>query len=205
MRINTIRLRKVIGLLGALLPLIVVILEWRVPHSISETWYTNAGTVFVIVLGWASGLLISYKGYERIDDILLTCTGISGFGICLFPCAITTAHEKVGPFMIDNQLSNVLHTVFAVVFFCLLAYNSIFLFTKGDGEATAKKKKRNIIFRVCGIGMVASFLILLIPFAHKVFATETVALLFFGVSWLTKADIYPWLFCDTPYSEGEDA
>lgn len=196
MRINTVRLRKFIGFLGALLPLIVIVLEWRVPCSISETWYTNAGTVFVIVLGGASGLLISYKGYERIDDILLTCTGISGFGICLFPCAITDVHEKVGPFMIDNQLSNIFHTVFAVIFFCLLAYNSLFLFTKGDGEFTAKKKKRNIIFRVCGIGMVASFFILLIPFAHKVFVTETVALFFFGISWLTKANVYRWLFCD---------
>ena len=30
---------------------------------------------------------------------------------------------------------------------------------------------------------------------------ETVALFFFGVSFLTKADIYPWLFCDTPYKD----
>lgn len=196
MRINTIRLRKLIGWLGTVLSLLVVVLVGHVPCSISETWYTNACTVFMIVLGSASLLLISYKGYEPIDDILLTCSGVAGLGICLFPCAVTTAHEKVGTFMIDNQLSNIFHTVFAVVFFCLLAYNSLFLFTKGDGEFSAKKKKRNIIFRVCGIGMVASFLILLIPFDHKVFVTETVALLFFGISWLTKANVYRWLFCD---------
>jgi len=50
--------------------------------------------------------------------------------------------------------------------------------------------------------MVASFLILLLPnFSCKVWLMETIALFFFGVSFLTKADIYPWLFCDTPYKD----
>jgi hypothetical protein len=42
-----------------------------------------------------------------------------------------------------------------------LAYNSFFLFTKSSGEMTSNKKKRNIIFKVCGIGMVASFALLI--------------------------------------------
>lgn len=196
MRINTVRLRVIIGVLGMALPWIVVALIGYFPHSISATWYTNACTVFMIILGWASGLLVCYKGYELIDDILLTCSGIAGFGICLFPCSITSAHEKVGTFLIDNQVSNVLHCGFAVVFFLLLAYNSLFLFTKGSGDITPNKKKRNIIFRVCGIGMVASFGILLIPFPLNTWVTEALALFFFGVSFLTKANVLPFLFCD---------
>ena len=197
MRINTIRLRATIGWLGMLLPWIVVLLIGYFPASISATWYTNACTVFMIVLGSASFLLISYKGYDLIDDILLTCSGISGLGVCLFPCAITQAHEKVGTFLIDNQISNILHCIFAVIFFALLAYNSIFLFTKTNGEITKKKKARNIIFRVCGIGMIVSFAILLLPnFPIKMWLTEAIALFFFGISFLTKANIYSWLFCD---------
>lgn len=196
MRINTVRLRAIIGWLGMLLPWIVAFLIGYIPGSISATWYTNACTVFMIVLGSASFLLISYKGYERIDDILLTCSGIAGLGICLFPCAVTSAHEKVGTFMLDNHVSNVLHFAFAVIFFGLLAYNSIFLFTKSIGEITRKKKARNLIFRICGIGMLASFSLLLLPIPCAVWVTETVALFFFGISFLTKANIYPWLFCD---------
>lgn len=204
MRINTIRLRVTIGWLGMLLPWIVVLLIGYIPDSISSTWYTNACTVFMIILGSASFLLISYKGYERIDDILLTCSGISGLGICLFPCSITYAHEKVGTFLIDNQISETLHIIFAVSFFGLLAYNSIFLFTKGVGEATKNKKRRNVIFRLCGFGMVASFLLLFIPYKNIVWVMETVALFFFGISFLTKANIYPWLFCDIKQSvEGQ--
>lgn len=202
MQINTIRLRAMIGWLGMLLPWIVVLLVGYFPQSISATWYTNACTPFMIILGSAGFLLISYKGYELIDDIILTCSGIAGLLICLFPCAISGADIKVGTFMIDQGVSNTIHCISAVIFFGLLAYNSFFLFTKSSGDMTEKKKIRNIIYRVCSVGMLASFLILLLPdFRIKVWLMETIALFFFGVSFLTKADIYPFLFCDTPYKD----
>lgn len=198
MRINTIRLRVVVGAAGMLLPWIVALLVWDIPASISATWYTNAGTVFMIILGSASALLICYKGYDRSDDILLTCSGIAGLGICLFPCSLNSySHEKVGTFLVDMQVSNLIHCACAVVFFALLAYNSVFLFTKSSGEITSRKKARNTIFRVCGVGMLVSFAILLLPeFEIQIWLTETFALTFFGISFLTKANVIPFLFCD---------
>jgi hypothetical protein len=88
----------------------------------------------------------------------------------------------------------------AIGFFGILSWNSLFQFTKGTGIPTPNKKKRNIIFRVCGIGMIASF-IALIPFnifhvPHAIWLIETIALFFFGISWLTKANRYYWLFAD---------
>lgn len=202
MQINTLRLRAMIGWLGMLLPWIVVILIGYFPASISATWYTNASTVFMIILGAASILLICYKGYEKIDDITLTLAGIAGLGICLFPTWTSGEVQLVGTFLIDKGLSSSIHNICAIVFFALLSYNSIFLFTKGEECPTKKKKIRNIIYRVSGIGMIASFLILLLPSFHiKVWLMETIALFFFAISFLTKADIYPWLFCDTAYKD----
>lgn len=65
---------------------------------------------------------------------------------------------------------------------------------------TEKKKKRNVIFRVCGIGM-AIALLAIIPVSYigvwgGIWFVETVALLFFGISWLTKSNIYPWLYAE---------
>lgn len=65
---------------------------------------------------------------------------------------------------------------------------------------TDNKRRRNIIFKVCGIGMLASF-VLLIPFLILdirvgMWIVEALALLFFGVSWLTKSQCYSWLFKD---------
>ena len=205
MRLNTGRLRCMIGWLGMTLPWIVVLLIKYFPQSISATWYTNACTVFMIILGSAGLLLISYKGYEPIDDITLTLSGIAGLGICLFPCHVDGIDGKVGTFLINAYVSNIIHCVCAFIFFGLLSYNSMFLFTKtSDSDNVCavrkitKKQIRNIIYRICAIGMMASFLLLLLPnFSIKVWLVETIALFFFGISWLTKANRYKWLFCDT--------
>lgn len=197
MRVNTIRLRLLVGWFGMLLSWIVALLVGYIPESISATWYTNACTIFMIILGSASLLLISYKGYERQDDVLLSLSGIAGLGICLFPCSITNSPDKVGTFLLRPDISNIIHCTCAFIFFGLLSYNSIFLFTKTSGELTRKKKIRNIIYRICGVGMLASFLILLLPdFRIKIWLVETIALTFFGVSFLTKANTYTWLFRD---------
>jgi hypothetical protein len=184
-----------IGWLGMLLPWLVALLVGEIPPSISSTYYTNACATFMIVLGSASFLLMSYKGYEKIDDIINTGAGISGLGICLFPMYADL--PRVGTFNLPPQISDILHMVFAVIFFGLLAYSSFFLFTKSNIKPEGKKKIRNIIYRICGIGMLAAFLLMLAPdFYIKVWLVEAIALFFFALSFLTKANCYKWLFCD---------
>lgn len=160
--INTIRLRIMLGSLGMLLPWIVAILVGHIPSSISETYYTNAGSIFMIILGSASFLLMSYKGYEKIDDYIFTGAGVAGLGICVFPMYAPV--EVCGTFNLRPQVSNILHIGFAIIFFLLLAYGSFFLFTKSDTKPEGKKKIRNIIYRVCGVGMLLSFGILALPY-----------------------------------------
>lgn len=209
--INVKRLRGFLGALAILLPWLVVLLRWEFPKSISATYYTfEAGPVFMIILGAASILLMCYNGYDRTDDILNTVTGIFGLCICLFscePCEFMSSAEvmgltHVGTFQIPVLVSKWLHNGFAVAFFVLLAYISFFQFTKTSGGMTQRKKIRNIIYRVCGVGMLASFLILLLPeFYIQVWLTETLALFFFGVSWLTKSEVVPFLAADPKIKE----
>ena len=212
--INTKRLRCIIGWLGMLLPWIVLLLSilygYGFPDSISATYYLpTCITPFMIILGSAGLLLFSYKGYDRQDDIICTIAGAFALGICLFSCGTKDLIARwqdianlsnVGTFQIAPEISGILHNVSAFGFFALLAYNSLFLFTKSSGNMTENKKKRNIIFRVCGIGMIVSFLTI-IPISifnwwGGVWLVEAIALAFFGISWLTKANCYPWLFAD---------
>lgn len=216
--INTTRLRATIGWLGMLLPWIVLILSsiwgyadsYIIPDSISATYYINSCiTPFMIILGSAGLLLFSYKGYGKIDDIICSIAGVFALGVCLFPCSLKGLNEVwselagltyVGTFQLPYVISGILHNICAIGFFGLLAYNSLFLFTRTGGEMTTNKKKRNIIYKVCGIGMIVSFLaivpISIFEWWGGVWIVETIALAFFGISWLTKADIYPWLFAD---------
>ena len=200
MDINTRRLRCLIGWLAILLPWIVALVIGFIPNSISITFYEflTASPIFMIVLGSASILLIAYKGYEKKDDILNTIAAICGLGVCLFPTA-HWAYPIVTIFSIPSNVSSAIHLGCAIVFFILLAINSLFLFTKTNtpkDQLPKRKKIRNIIFRVCGVGMVASFGLLLFPIPCVIWVVETVALFFFGISWLTKANCYPWLAAD---------
>lgn len=206
--INTKKLRCIIGALGMSLSLIVLTLAliygFGFPDSISLTYYFEPCIApFMMILGAAGVLLFGYSGYDKHDDIICTLAGIFGWGICLFPCGtsrILDADLMVGTFQLNHIASGWIHNICAIVFFGLLAYNSLFLFTKTGGTMTDNKKKRNVIFRVCGIGMIASFLAL-IPISifglwGGTWAVEAVALIFFGVSWITKADCVPFLFAD---------
>lgn len=220
--IDTIRLRLMCGWLGLLLPWAVLALYiihgcapegHTFPDSISSTFYVQCTVaVFMIILGSASILLMCYRGYNKWDDLLNTITGIAGLCICIFPCydkffKLNYPEEfaqGVGTFQLPMKLSGTIHNVSAAVFFILLAFNVIFLFTKSKGEMTKNKKIRNIIYRVCGVGMLSAMVCL---FIFNSWATvwwiEAVALMFFGIAFLTKADIYPWLFCDSPYEDKE--
>ena len=216
--INTKRLRCTIGWLGMLLPWIVLLMSnvygYGFPDSISATYYIpTCITPFMIILGSAGLLLFSYKGYDRQDDIVCSIAGVFALGICLFSCAtkglITRWFElseltKVGTFQIDPSVSGMIHNICAIGFFGLLAYNSLFLFTKSITKDKDKmgesKKKRNIVFRTCGVGMTIS-LLAIVPISvfewwGGVWIIETIALTFFGISWLTKANCYSWLFAD---------
>lgn len=203
--INTKQLRCFIGALGMALPVIVVILSlafgYGFPNSISATYFVpSCVTPFMIILGSAGVLLMCYRGYNIVDNLLNTAAGIFAWCICLFPCAAKSGN--IGTFQLMANTSDTIHMISALLFFGILAYNSLFQFTKGSDNPTPNKKKRNIVFRVCGIGMIVSFVLLplvnlgILDVPHVIWVIEFIALQFFGVSWITKANCIPFLFCD---------
>lgn len=198
--IDTKRLRLSIGILGMLLPWIVVLATLTWPQSISITYYSLfAVGSFVGVLGSAASCLFSYKGYSKIDDVSSTMAAIFGMLIILFPMTyLDDPSLKTGVLHLPSNISNIFHCVSAVGFFGTLAFMSFFLFTKTSGEMTKQKKIKNIIYRVCGIGMLASFLLMLLNFFdwapyNLTWIVEAIALFFFGVSWIVKSDAIPFL------------
>lgn len=195
--VNVKKIRCCIGWLAIALPWISTLLVGNFPASISATYYNPRSiTPFMIILGTASILLMYYDGYDKTDDILNTSAGFAGLLICLFPC-YNYSLDKVGTFGVDVGISSIVHNISAVVFFGILAYVSLFQFTKTNGTMTAKKKVRNVIYRICGIGMIGSFALFMLPdFYIKTWLIEMIALTFFGISWLTKANAYKWLFAE---------
>lgn len=136
-----------------------------------------------------------YSGYEKCDNIITTLSGIFGILIVLFPCRCPIAEDVVGIFQLPLKVSNIIHCISAISFFALLAYNSLFLFTKHGEVVTDKKKKRNTIYIICGSIMCVCPILLIIPvyFTAKIWWVEAVSLVAFSISWLTKGEAFPFL------------
>ena len=201
-----LRIRNLCGLLGILLPWIALFSAgikldkatgWW--WSISATYYQSDALVGVLVP--ASIVLMSYIGYERIDNIITTLTGLFGLGIVLFPCKVGWIPDgsPVGFFQLPIEFSHILHLSFAALFFLFAAINSLFLFTKHGETMTDRKKVRNTIYRICGWGMIgleALLVVLGIIFgtpAWFVMVIEILLLQLFGFAWLVKGEFFPFL------------
>lgn len=202
------RIRNIAGLLGGLLPWIaifsVLLIKDRPEHalySISATYYTSPA--LAIVLGAAAIVLVCYDGYSKIDDVITCISGVFGLGIILFPCSVgwLDSMQKVGFFQVPMHYSNYIHCFCAAVFFVLLAFNSFFLFTRTDDfdRRTEKKKQRDLVYRICGIGMLIFMIFQIICTQVSFFKgywtmiNEIFLLLFFSVSWLTKGGFFKFL------------
>ncbi len=195
-------LRRLIGFLGILLPLICITFGWffgsyKVQPSISLYYYTNVRDFFVGILFVMSLFLMTYKGSYRIDNWITSITGIAGLMIAVFPC-YNSEFDKipVGLFQLYSETSNYFHQTSAATFFLLLAINSIFLFTRKEGVVTKQKIKRNVVYVTCGVIILVCFAALVLSMlifsfeqrAHSkiILIIEAIALLAFGVSWLVK-------------------
>jgi len=194
--ISHLTLRKSIGILGIALAFVVMlgglITKVFMP-SISAYYITNMRDILVGTLAIAGAFLLSYNGYSKEDKIITSIAGVAAILIGLFPCCSGGA-SRDSFLMVSAGLSNVIHYGSSAIFFLLLGYMSYFQFTKTNVTYIGyRKKSRNLIYRICGLTIFASILIL---FIIKLFFTpgystlffETVMLTAFGTSWLTKGD-----------------
>lgn len=202
--ISYVQLRRLIGILGMALPFACVLGGILITHigiqqSISDYYYTNVRDVFVGILVGVSMFLMTYNGYDKRDQYITTGAGIAALGIALFPTSLRGEPLfRVGLFQMTSKSSDMVHCICAVLFFGLLAYMSIFLFTLSDPtkEKSKNKKRRNIIYIVCGcimilglIGIIFSVLFMSGDAREStkiIFILETFMLEAFGISWLVK-------------------
>lgn len=218
-KIMYLRIRNICGLLGVLLPWLALFSGGILSSHPSEEWWWSLSATYYIspalvgVLTPASIVLISYEGYSKLDNIVTTLSGVFGLGIVLFPTQVSwlPADMPVGFFQLPAPVSNFLHALFSGLFFLFLAFNSFYLFTKtGEGETTSRKHRRNMIYRICGAGMLLLEIVYVILTLAKapgycVMILEILLLHLFGISWLVKGEAIPWLNDKKESPQSEDA
>ncbi|MFN3940325.1 MAG: DUF998 domain-containing protein [Chitinophagales bacterium] len=211
--ISYIALRRAIGWLGILLPLILLFSNMviygcdRLIPSISHYYYTRAGDVFVGVLCAVGIFLLCYKGYEttpegkpdNMDRIISSAAGLMAIGVALFPTNISDDTACDVMTLNDNGIRDTMHYIFAGLFFLLLAYMAFFRFTISKhprAEWGERKIMRNRMYKFCGVVIVLSLLLIAVSGfvegvenLHLTFWLEWVALIAFGSSWLVKGEL----------------
>ena len=208
--INTRLLRRIVGFLGMALPVVVVFWGLFIPDcsirgSISDYYGFRTRDAFVgilFVIGW---FLFAYKGYNKIDAIAGKLACIFAIGVAVLPSS-------------EKGWQGPMHFVSAACLFIILAFFSIYLFTrtgkppfdfwrtvkqafgfvKSDNSMSEEKIKRNKIYIICGILMLV---FLISTGLYKLFWSETAISIIkpvlilewlmiwaFGISWLIKGE-----------------
>ena len=190
-------LRKAVGWIGILLPFVLVFGVFLffggkpVLKTISLYYHSGMRDVFVGSICSIALFLFFYRGYSKWDNLAGNLAGFFALGVALFPTV------KEGP----ENWAGIVHFICASFFFLILATFSLFLFTRKKSSPSSRKQKRNQIYVVCGLAMIACLAAIMLYFVFFdfdksqscfVFWAETIALIAFGVSWLTKGGtIYP--------------
>ena len=194
--ISYLTLRKAIGLIGTLLPVVLagvyMLLASKIifQASISAYYYTSMRNVLVGALCAIGVFLFAYRGYGWQDNLCTNAAGVFAVGVAFCP----TTPPDPSP---TATVLGYLHLAFAGLLFAMLAIIALFLFTKTDhkGARPAKKRKRDIVYHVCGWVIVAC--LLLVPVEafvlgeavaryQPLFWLEAAAIVAFGVAWLVK-------------------
>ncbi len=202
------RLRMMVGLLGATLPILLIIgNNGTILNSMSHYYYSSSNVFFIGILVAFSVVLFSYFGYEKLNTEKVSDNTITSFAavFALITVLLPTSPENSGgiintdlPHFLGSyqNIYSTIHLLSAGLFLSLLAYMSYFKFT------LAGNTKVNLLYKVCAILVWSSVLMILIfniidmntntdiqsKFKY-VWWFECVAVESFALAWLQKAGV----------------
>jgi hypothetical protein len=199
-------LRLLVGGLGFIYPLLLPAYcyltgQWEGWQPTVSAYYHQAcHDLFVGVLFAIAVFFVGYHGPEvsnRADDYLGDAAGVGALGVALFPTA--AGHPEIPHWV------GIVHGVASGVLFAILGAFSFVLFTRTrkGAKIEGQKRRRNLVYRSCGVVIWICILLIgafnlfklqaALPnlgFLPTVYTLETIALLAFGASWLTKAELF---------------
>lgn len=169
-------------------------------NSISEsgTVANQTSPILPIILGALAIFGLSYKSkWNSKGDNL--CTKIMAIGFLLVAIQMCGSdyviQDKVGVLGLSKELSNIVHSIGALIGFGSLLIWQAFFFTKSGINKTKEKLIRNKIYYTCSllsvIGIMLFILGSIFNMNHYVFWAEFILLTLAGISCIIKSEILP--------------
>jgi hypothetical protein len=190
-------LRKAIGWIGTLLPIVVIVgqaafCSGPLPNSLSDYYYTPMRNILVGALCVLGVFLLLYDVSVRVDRWITNAAGIGVLGVAFLPGSPPVPHLTTSEEVIGN-----LHVFFAsIAFLGLAATMWRFAYAVSDGpDASPPSPRASVFYRVSACVMLGFVLLsgvaILLPLSIQnstlaIYDTEAVAIFTFGISWLVK-------------------
>ncbi len=208
---NTLKFQqRVLGFLCLILPYSAILFglfgigKSNLPHwyfSISETYFSSSANCMIGLLFSTAVYFFCYQGYDWRDRLASCVSAVCCLGVISFPTYTIQVPQYIGLFALTPNVSNMFHMTSAGGLFLTFALNIILLFTKGNSNTT-QKKKRNILYYVCGSVILAGLVVeslghawffALVPDVPVTMIDETIMLTAFSIAWLTKSGLFKFL------------
>jgi hypothetical protein len=190
-------LRRAIGWIGTLLPIVVIVgdaafCSGPLPNSLSDYYYTPMRNILVGALCVLGVFLLLYDVSVRVDRWITNAAGIGVLGVAFLPGSPPVPHLTTSQEVIGN-----LHVFFAsIAFLGLAATMWRFAYAVSDGPEAPPPSPRGALFYRVSACVMLGFVILsgvaiLLPLSIQnatlaIYDTEALAIFTFGISWLVK-------------------
>jgi hypothetical protein len=199
------RLRRMIGILGVSLPIVLVLLslislfDTDIQPSISHYYYTNLREIFTGTLCGVGLFLICYKGHNnpvpwKNDNFLTNVAGVMAFGVAFFPTFYEVEEQTIHTLISGVEWIGWFHYACAAFLFLSFSLLAINVFTIGQNIDPSLPKSRlneNNIYKFCGYSILV--FIVLVPvsaslklFEYSTLVFEALSLFAFCTAWLIK-------------------
>lgn len=192
------------------LPFFLVLGTWMIDprfgmlDSLSSYYHTPMRDVFVGALATIGVCLHVYKGVNPLENLLLNIAGILAVFVAFLPVRVPDAILQASPYWLprDPFTSPVLHAVFAIIFFSIIAFVCIkgsrdiahpdieSFVVKDDRSAEEKRMYTWVYWGLAVLMVVSPIAAAILTFAtnsaYMIFAAETTALWVFATFWVIK-------------------
>ena len=188
-------LKLIVGLVALSLAGLTSVFSGSAITSISASYYEGgwSQSIFIGFLFAIASFLVAYNGLSQTEMILSKVAALAALGIALFPCECDS-HPALLPYV---------HGGSAAVMFLILAYFCHGFFRRAQSKGHGQAQARGAIYLACGLAILLSIAVLAFDkfsqgsisrhIPRLVFYGEAIALMAFGISWLTASRTLPLL------------
>lgn len=198
--VSYLGVRKGIGLIGLLLPILLGPAGWllgiEIQDNMSSYYHTSLRDIFVGAMCAIGIFLLCYRGYDWIENLTANLGCVSALGVALFPLDVNSDP------LYQKSLVGYLHTLSGGVFFLTLAFYSLYHFPSSQTEKheiEPHETERHFVYRTSGVVILLSMIamgiyLFILPSNTKrlfneynfLFWMEWIAVWAFAAAWLTK-------------------